>query len=362
MILSLSNVTLYHDIHLFLPGNFYRIRSAFKYGARKLGWILMLPEDRIADELNGFFGNTLDRHGNTKGNVMQTSSMARYFDFSSSSDTRLCSEDNMLLCLSTGSKKDQIPENQHSFESRNENERYLVKDVFSLAGLSLHSSGVGNVVASYKLGGDSNNIATSGALGVASTNGSSYCSNGKVENRNTCSDTAVNSAMDDEKEKHFMVSNSLRSHIDEKNMPSFGSENTANISESVFSHRDRYTTSVPVGTEASTFLLDLAGDYDSDIRNLQYGQMCNGYTSSPLVVCSPPRSPKILNRNPWETVRQCLQINHSIHSQTNSNGVVGQQLYLVNHPTLPMATFGSEEKRKPRGTGAYFPTMVSIYF
>ncbi|XP_062015400.1 uncharacterized protein LOC133731965 isoform X2 [Rosa rugosa] len=43
-------------------GSFYRICSAFKYGARKLGWILLLPAERISDELNKFFANTLDRH------------------------------------------------------------------------------------------------------------------------------------------------------------------------------------------------------------------------------------------------------------------------------------------------------------
>ncbi|THU59751.1 hypothetical protein C4D60_Mb07t05370 [Musa balbisiana] len=44
-------------------GNFYRIRSAFTYGARKLGQILLLPSERIANEVNLFFKSTLDRHG-----------------------------------------------------------------------------------------------------------------------------------------------------------------------------------------------------------------------------------------------------------------------------------------------------------
>ncbi|KAH7672503.1 Polynucleotide adenylyltransferase protein [Dioscorea alata] len=44
-------------------GNFYRIRSAFTYGARKLGRILLLSEERIAEELSKFFTNTLERHG-----------------------------------------------------------------------------------------------------------------------------------------------------------------------------------------------------------------------------------------------------------------------------------------------------------
>ncbi|XP_021766576.1 uncharacterized protein LOC110731027 isoform X1 [Chenopodium quinoa] len=44
-------------------GNFFRIRSAFTYGARKLGQILLQPQESIAEEVRKFFTNTLDRHG-----------------------------------------------------------------------------------------------------------------------------------------------------------------------------------------------------------------------------------------------------------------------------------------------------------
>ncbi|KAH1061761.1 hypothetical protein GYH30_004990 [Glycine max] len=285
-------------------GNFYRIRSAFKYGARKLGWILRLPEDRIAEELIRFFANTLERHGSTQGNV-----------------------DKSFLSLSTASGKDRKPGNQHNFESRDERERYVVQD----AGEFFDSSRDGNAVTSFKLSEDSKDIATSGVLDRTSTNGWSYCSNEQFENNISDSEPALNSVINDEKEKQVMAGNSPRSHTDEKHM---------------------------AVSEASKSLLDLTGDYDSHIGNLQYGHMCNGYPVS-LVVPSPPRSPKFPNRNPWETVHQCVPINHSIHSQANSNCVMGQQVYVINHPTLPMTSFGSEEKRKVRGTGAYFPNMTS---
>ncbi|KAL5991275.1 hypothetical protein ACLOJK_012182 [Asimina triloba] len=42
--------------------NFYRIRSAFTYGARMLGQILLLPGESILGELIKFFTNTLERH------------------------------------------------------------------------------------------------------------------------------------------------------------------------------------------------------------------------------------------------------------------------------------------------------------
>ncbi|MED6225348.1 hypothetical protein PIB30_092853, partial [Stylosanthes scabra] len=317
-------------------GNFYRIRSAFKYGARKLGWILMLPEDRIADELNRFFANTLDRHGCNNGNDIQTPSLAcspRDFDFSLSSEAAVCSEDKTSFFVSNGSKVESLPVNQYSCEVKNEREGNAIRVFSSLAGPSVDSSGDENADLIYKQVEDSKDVATIGGLDLASRN-EAYCSNGEVENGISSGETIVNSVIDDEKEKHVMENGSLRSNLDENSMASYGlvdSRNAVDVFENNFSHSDSYGTSVSWGTEASKGLLDLAGDYESNIRNLQYGQMCNGYTVSPLVVPSPPRSPKLPNRNPWETVRQCLPINHGIHSQANSNGVLGP-VYISSRP------------------------------
>ncbi|KAM6578431.1 hypothetical protein CsatB_030268 [Cannabis sativa] len=42
-------------------GNLYRICSALKFGARKLSWILSLSGDRMTEELQNYFCNTLNR-------------------------------------------------------------------------------------------------------------------------------------------------------------------------------------------------------------------------------------------------------------------------------------------------------------
>ncbi|KAI9118044.1 hypothetical protein K1719_010376 [Acacia pycnantha] len=341
-------------------GNFYRIRSAFKYGARKLGWILMLPKDKVEDELNKFFANTLDRHGNTQwDDILWTSPAynARAFEFSPSSDSRSFSEDMALLCLSGGLKKDTMMGGPNNSEVIDEREQNIVKDISAHVGPG--SSYDKNAVSGYFPGENGKNVATSGVLDIMG-NGSSYSKNGNVENGISCTESDVNSVLF-EKVKHSTVSSSICSTNNGKNMPSCGSEvlnNTAdNLDNVSSSNGDRCTASVSGGSEASKDLLDLTGDYDSNIRNLQYGQTCH---VSPLLVPSPPMSPKLQSRNPWETVRQGLQINHNIHPQTNSNGiVVGQQLYVVNQTTLPIASFSPEEKRKPRGTGAYFPNMAS---
>ncbi|KMT20330.1 hypothetical protein BVRB_1g003300 [Beta vulgaris subsp. vulgaris] len=44
-------------------GNFYRIRSAFAFGAKRLARLVDCPEENIIFELNQFFMNTWERHG-----------------------------------------------------------------------------------------------------------------------------------------------------------------------------------------------------------------------------------------------------------------------------------------------------------
>ncbi|XP_027335941.1 uncharacterized protein LOC113849902 isoform X1 [Abrus precatorius] len=44
-------------------GNFFRIRSAFAYGAKRLARLLDCPEEELSFEVNQFFWNTWDRHG-----------------------------------------------------------------------------------------------------------------------------------------------------------------------------------------------------------------------------------------------------------------------------------------------------------
>ena len=54
-------------------GNFYRIRSAFDLGARKLGKILQVPADSVVDEVNQFFRSTLKRnHSMVRPDVQDT--------------------------------------------------------------------------------------------------------------------------------------------------------------------------------------------------------------------------------------------------------------------------------------------------
>lgn len=45
------------------PGNFFRIRSAFAYGAETMVRLLDCPQEDLVTEVNMFFVNTWKRHG-----------------------------------------------------------------------------------------------------------------------------------------------------------------------------------------------------------------------------------------------------------------------------------------------------------
>ncbi|XP_059626388.1 uncharacterized protein LOC132269266 [Cornus florida] len=93
-----KNNNLGRSVH---RGNFYRICSAFKYGAHKLGRILLLPRERIADEIKKFFAHTLARHGSKceadVQNTVVTACANESSTLSSSFHSDSFSEDKMHL-------------------------------------------------------------------------------------------------------------------------------------------------------------------------------------------------------------------------------------------------------------------------
>ncbi|TKY61267.1 hypothetical protein E2542_SST11117 [Spatholobus suberectus] len=54
-------IAFIYDVHE--PGNFFRIRSAFAFGAKRLARLLDCPKEELFFEVNQFFMNTWVRHG-----------------------------------------------------------------------------------------------------------------------------------------------------------------------------------------------------------------------------------------------------------------------------------------------------------
>lgn len=372
----------------FLPGNFFRIRSAFKYGARKLGWILMLPGERIANELNKFFSNTLDRHGSNCWTDIGS-------DFSSLSlHSVLCSEDKVFLKSTFGFHDDKISGIEVTSGIKNGPERHLRKVVSSEMGPELDCPVDRNDFFGYRFAGDAKQLATSGILGMRITNDSPDClpldsnlstlalgnshhashynnsglsrKNENIENLDPCQKMPLNSVVNDEmgspwrEVKDKLVGNNLvSSSINQEGMASKCSVVSSSVANIYPCNRERYIAGVSGSSEALKCLLDLSGDYNSHLRNLQYGQLCHGYAVSPPLLPSPPVSPQLQITNPWETICDSLRIKQNGYSQMSTNSVAfGSRFYSASHPTSSCTAYGLEEKKRPRGTGTYFPKPV----
>lgn len=357
------------------PGNFYRIRGAFKYGARKLGQILLLPRARIANEIKKFFSNTLERHlqkssdlsslspsfeeevqlnlvdldldnnipglGNselyrssTKDNSMKVvSKMACSTDGSSVSGSHLDGEVSSRIISDTS---DCSPSKCDLSDSLSGIHCYPPK--FSLSGSSGENGKLEMFCEEWldeKMGFDS-------WIVVDEKTGSDPCmghrSNNFGASRAVCSCT----------NHHDGLTSSFSGILSPD----------ATISEALaFDFRESDSIDIAGSLEAFNLLSDLSGDYDSHIRSLLYGQCCHGYALYAPTLPNAPTFPSHLqkqqNKRPWNTVRQSMPIKQGSHMTTN--GVVLGSTYNSMNDSKPFNCLRSEEKRKARGTGTFFP-------
>ncbi|GMP89933.1 hypothetical protein CsSME_00041289 [Camellia sinensis var. sinensis] len=335
-----ENNNLGRSVH---RGNFYRIRSAFKYGARKLGRILLLPIERTADEIKWFFSNTLERHGRKSGNL------------SLSSHSRTFSEEKIQLNSLNLDLDSNIPEVED-----NELDRYSMKDDSLQA--ACPTDGIG-VLGSH-LAGDS-------SLRIASD--LSDCSPSNCDLNNSLSGLYYYAPHN----KMLMGFDSWIEHRENHLGAGYGVCSCTNNHEGVsccgsgilspyallseglaLDLRERDLADIAGSTETLNPLSDLSGDYDSHIRSLLYGQCCHGYALSAPVLPNPNPPTfhsQVQNKKPWETVRRSMPLKRSVNSQTNTTGaVLGFSQNPMNNPPLSNS-LGSEEKHQARGTGTYFP-------
>ncbi|KAL0417908.1 UNVERIFIED_CONTAM: hypothetical protein Sradi_1204300 [Sesamum radiatum] len=147
-------------------GNFYRIRSAFKYGARKLGQILLRPRDKIADEIHKFFANTRARHENQHRSSVQR--LALEFDdeesltSSLSSPIELFSEDDMLLQSSVSDFDNYSVDlgQRPILEFKNDMDGYSIIEVSSETASEACYSADGIFISGHSITGDKDSLAT----------------------------------------------------------------------------------------------------------------------------------------------------------------------------------------------------------
>nr|GMD15734.1 uncharacterized protein LOC109173649 [Ipomoea batatas] len=361
-------------------GNYYRIRSAFKYGARKLGRILLSSPDKIGDGITKFFANTIDRHGHNRFYNLKHSSLKFCPNgsgvLSSPCPAEFISEDEMPLNSSFGYCENDNFEWEDKCGSvlRNEANK-LMKTVSECSSLT-----IGATVSGHGLSGDTDEPACPHALNPSSANSMSNCSTS-----GNCSDSLSGldySAPEFNSLKSCAVNGSCKnwavfqsgqfdyvygkpgfgSWIDQGEYPLENSsiyQSVTDYSESVCSgdsatstpktsileslsldFRERDLASIAGDLEVLNPLADLTGDYDSHIRSLIYGQCCHGYAfmaslsfdPSPQSLTFKTRCSAMLFSNqdhsfrerPWKMKGRNKEFGSDVqfHNGTNGNGWV----------------------------------------
>ncbi|CAH8308706.1 unnamed protein product [Eruca vesicaria subsp. sativa] len=327
-------------------GNFYRIRSAFTYGARKLGQIFLQSEEDISFELRKFFSNMLHRHGS--GQRPDVLDVVPYVRFNRSHvSTPNHFQDGQMVYES---------ESSTSSGAAAGNGRHDQEDLLYAGGANvllsparLDVSGLvvettPSVVSESLQKLEISEDAMKSMESVSPLNGKHHVlhqiSNGEVLNGK-------------EVEKLQLV-DSRRVHSNEKMNDHVGHDvhHTSRMDPVAVRQEDMHLQHsghrcVP---DTPSVLSDLTGDYENQLNSLRYGRWWFDY------VQNGPLSP--LSPHGWEVVRHALPFGRNAPGPgpVNVNGVVPRQVFFhMNPQMIPNANFGIEELPKPRGTGTYFP-------
>ncbi|KDP22776.1 hypothetical protein JCGZ_00363 [Jatropha curcas] len=392
-------------------GNFYRIRSAFSYGARKLGLILSQPEEIIAAELSKFFSNTLDRHGSGQRPDVQDpapSESQHGFAAAISFSGAETNQEDQTICESESSDSSSI-----LGESRLDQEQPLHGDNVKISGRKIYFSRTVNelqncaneaAVSEFRLFGDAKDLATFKMQGLSIAKdalkfstpsveesispigkahhaphlcfSSSVMGNGEMINdwkhlecsgskekrvssgiQPALAEDMVRAVNNDWEDKQF-ASHEALSPVESTNHPLL-CNSVAWSSEDLYpSHSSNRPCADTAGCpEAFNSLSDLGGDFESHLNSLHLGRWWYEYAFNASVasIC-PQLFPQFQNKNSWDVIRRSVQFRRNAFSQMNVNGVVSRPVFPpMNPPLMPGASFGKEEMPKPRGTGTYFP-------
>ncbi|CAI9097167.1 OLC1v1033531C1 [Oldenlandia corymbosa var. corymbosa] len=356
-------------------GNFYRIRSAFTYGARKLGRILLQPEDDIATGLCKFFFNTLDRHGDGQRPDVQIARPIRPYGASNSvlsvSETSLTaveivnleskSDTNSLSRKRINGLDASAPETKCNDETEvEEGNREVSLSVLSIGNAhdekknalghraqDLASRRVEDLKAPF----DSPRHSELSSLNIVSPAGIPYhaphiyssdsvLSNGGMIN----GDADLISSQKFSKDVHPGMSCDCNGNVN-------GCGLYGNLSPCVEG-----------AVHGTNPLSDLSGDYENQLNSLQRGKWCYEYAFNMQALPrhpSPP--PSVFHAN---NLRDANAIHHPLQFKQNGvplkmgNGVFpNPAFYAVNPAMIPTMSFSLEDMPKPRGTGTYFPNM-----
>ncbi|GFY83823.1 PAP/OAS1 substrate-binding domain superfamily [Actinidia rufa] len=372
-------------------GNFYRIRSAFTYGARKLEQILLQPEDNIVGEICQLEKANSDlKPANSVG-----------INGSCELDLDGLSQNGGNNCEVSGiERKIGRPVNGH--------EKGSMKAVTSTSSSETDGSVNGTSVMD-RFSGDAEDLASSRIQGLKISNGvpkafhpsgeesktqrgipfhaphlhfsGSLSGHGKLgyENSNTKELEYSGLTLEQEvssgplpvpnEEPDICVGHARDKNLsdgDHEVLNNGGSKDVVSVSNPVAcstagfnpGYREMTSANAAGRPEYSNSVTDLTGDYDSHLNSLKYGQWCYEHSSIPSLHITPALPSQFLGTNPWNVIQHSRHFKGNGLFNMNANGVVPRPaVYHTNTLLIPHTSFATEEMPKHRGTGTYFPNM-----
>ncbi|KAG8093499.1 hypothetical protein GUJ93_ZPchr0012g22049 [Zizania palustris] len=321
-------------------GNFLRIRSAFDFGARKLGKILQVPLNSTVDEVNQFFRNTLKRHcTRTRPDVQETA-----LDFDIERADNDCSP---LYSNSFGDLSDQFNNISISDSSNHDNGSLKQKGWNYMVEQNKRKSVSGGWLASNATNPVASNL-------TGKRNGSNSCEPVPISTTGACTLPSeegqdVPDLFFNESENGKKAGIKYDTNLSPHGMSTIGyTSRTYQSFEGVDDDDDRGIT--------NSKLSELTGDYITNLNNLLYAQrfhqdypMNHYYPVGPVYyqIPSPPPA-RYENRR-----------SSNGHSRNNVYGYAGANGlgpgpcppgYFVMRPYSQI-----DDPMRARGTGTYFP-------
>ncbi|XP_010515589.1 PREDICTED: uncharacterized protein LOC104791408 isoform X1 [Camelina sativa] len=320
-------------------GNFYRIRSAFTYGARKLGQIILQSEENISSELRKFFSNMLHRHGSgQRPDVLDAVPLVRYNRY------RAISPASTVNHFQEGQVVDESESSSSSGSGGNgrhdqENSLYVGVSTTSTTehDLSRSPGEKAPLVSEERFAGDAKDLATL-----------------RIQKLEISVDSVKPPCLSDKES----VSPLNGKHHSLHHMRNGEVLNDNGVGKQHVGHEDMHLhSSGHCVSGTRNRLSDLSGDYESQLTSLRFGRFWFECVQNGLFIpVSPPGLSQAPNNNSWDVIRHAVPYRQNGPPSVNTNGVAPRQVFFhVNPQMIPATGFGMEELTKPRGTGTYFP-------
>ncbi|KAK1351524.1 putative serine/threonine-protein kinase WNK5-like [Heracleum sosnowskyi] len=370
-------------------GNFYRIKSAFTFGARKLGQILLLSGDSIAAELRTFFSNTLDRHGSGPrpdvGDFINMLAPSVTHSATSTLGSESNQEDEDGVCILTALDPEM---NFRTVNGKQTGSMHLSTDI----DVSATGSNAPNTKCHLSVDAEEDAMSRMQGLQIqneSQNNPSTYKEKTDFQERkpqyaphlyfckpsvgcgkSKCEESNITQSEDRDKRVSYDVLQELDEGRATNNGHDHGSEvqrpvRSVNVpsADSVAVNGSLASANNPASPESSDSSLDLLGDFDAHFHCLRYGQWFLEVGSTmqawpvPLPPLPPPPPLHIYSMNSWDAIQHSSLQN--VFPNGNVNGLVHSPGFCppINSMVMPHASYSFEEMPKPRGTGTYFPNL-----